>query len=222
MASAPRTPLTRDRVLGAALALADEHGIEAVTMRRLADSLGVEGMSLYHHVANKEAILDGLTELVFLEIQAAAPALDASPWKHQLRRRILAARSVLLRHRWAPALIESRPSVSLSQAQHADAAVGIMRAGGLSFDLIHHSMHALGSRLFGFSQEMNEDTDTDLSALVQLLPNLVAMLSEVAHDEPGATLGWCDDQTEFEFGLDVILDGVERLANGRHYETATN
>jgi AcrR family transcriptional regulator len=209
---ATRAPVTRDRVLAAALELADAHGIEAVTMRRVAESLGVEGMSLYHHVANKDAILDGLAELVFAEINATVVPLSDAGWKAQLRHRILSARSVLLVHPWAPALIESRPSFSFAQAVHADAAVGIMRAGGLSFDLIHHSMHALGSRLFGFSQEMNEDSDTDMTAMVSVLPNLVAMLSEVAHDEPGATLGWCDDQTEFEFGLDVILDGVERLA----------
>jgi AcrR family transcriptional regulator len=216
MASVTRTPLTRDRVLRAALELADAHGIDAVTMRRLAESLGVEGMSLYHHVANKDAILDGLAELVFVEINAAirpyGDATSAVAWKAQLRDRILTARSVLLRHPWAPALIESRPAIGLPQAQYADAVVGTMRAGGLSFDLIHHSMHALGSRMFGFSQEMNEETDTDLSPMADVLPNLVAMLSEVAHDDPGSTLGWCDDQTEFEFGLDVILDGVERLA----------
>jgi AcrR family transcriptional regulator len=212
MTSVTRVPVTRDRVLAAALELADAHGIEAVTMRRVAESLGVEGMSLYHHVANKDAILDGLSELIFAEINAAVVPLTEGSWKALLRHRILSARSVLLVHPWAPALIESRPAFSFAQAVHADAAVGIMRAGGLSFDLIHHSMHALGSRLFGFSQEMNEDSDTDMTAMVAVLPNLVAMLSEVAHDEPGATLGWCDDQTEFEFGLDVILDGVERLA----------
>jgi AcrR family transcriptional regulator len=212
MTSVTRVPVTRDRVLAAALELADAHGIEAVTMRRVAESLGVEGMSLYHHVANKDAILDGLSELIFAEINAAVVPLTEGSWKALLRHRILSARSVLLVHPWAPALIESRPAFSFAQAVHADAAVGIMRAGGLSFDLIHHSMHALGSRLFGFSQEMNEDFDTDMTAMVAVLPNLVAMLSEVAHDGPGATLGWCDDQTEFEFGLDVILDGVERLA----------
>jgi AcrR family transcriptional regulator len=216
MASTTRAPITRDRVLHAALELADTHGIDSVTMRRVAESLAVEGMSLYHHVANKDAILDGLAELVFVEINGAIrPHDEAAPndhWKAQLRDRILTARSVLLRHPWAPALIESRPAIGLPQAQYADAVVGTMRAGGLSFDLIHHSLHALGSRMFGFSQEMNEETDTDMTPMAEVLPNLVAMLSEVAHDDPGATLGWCDDQTEFEFGLDLILDGVERLA----------
>jgi AcrR family transcriptional regulator len=216
MASTTRAPITRDRVMHAAIELADAHGIDAVTMRRVAESLEVEGMSLYHHVANKDAILDGLAELVFVEINAAIRPHDDDAlnnyWKAQLRDRILTARSVLLRHPWAPALIESRPAIGLPQAQYADAVVGIMRAGGLSFDLIHHSLHALGSRMFGFSQEMNEETDTDMTPMAEVLPNLVAMLSEVAHDDPGATLGWCDDQTEFEFGLDLILDGVERLA----------
>jgi AcrR family transcriptional regulator len=214
MATTTRQPLTRERVLHAALRLADDHGLEAVTIRRVAESLGVEGMSLYHHVANKEAILDGLAELVFLEINAAVRPLSGVSWKQQLRHRILTARSVLLRHRWAPALIESRTDFSFAQVLYADAAVGTMRDGGVSFDLIHHSMHALGSRLFGFTQELNDDSGADLSPMAEVLPNLTAMLAEVAHDDPDSTLGWCDDQTEFEFGLDLILDGVERLAAG--------
>ncbi len=225
-----RAPLTRERVLRAALELADGAGITAVTMRRLADEVGVEPMSLYYHVPNKEAILDGIVDLVFREIDESAGAFEAgaieggtgsdavvdATWKASLRARILGARRVMLRHPWLPALLESRRELGLSQARYVDAVVGTLRSGGLSYDLIHHAMHALGSRMFGFTQELGDDASADASdteALAQMaahVPNLAAMLAVVAHDDPESTLGWCDDQYEFEFGLDLILDGLER------------
>ena len=108
-------------------------------------------------------------------------------------------------------------------ARYVDGSVGIMHAGGVSFDLIHHALHALGSRLYGFTQELRMDGDpsgeaaaaaseAELAQMMQLAPNLAAMLAEVVHDDPDSTLGWCDDQTEFEFGLDILLDGLERRA----------
>jgi len=214
--SRDRIPLTRDRVLHTAVKLADAHGIESLTMRRLADQLDVEAMSLYHHTPNKEAILDGLVDLVFAEIDEALQAEPDHPpaeWKVAVRERILTARATLLQHPWAPALIESRSAVGLSVAKYMDGVIGILHRGGLSYDLIHHGMHALGSRAMGFVQEMGEgDNASDVSQLTQmaeLLPNLVGMLAEVVHDDPASTLGWCDDQFEFEFGLDLILDGLE-------------
>ena len=238
-----RTPLTRDRVLAAAVELADEAGVASVTMRRLAEQVGVEPMSLYYHVPNKEAILDGIVDLVFREVEEVAgafedggapepgaleagafragaapeaPAIDAT-WKPALRERILAARRVMLRHPWVPALLDSRSELGLSQARYVDAVVGTLRSGGLSYDLIHHAMHALGSRMFGFTQELGDEAGSgnagDSEALAQMaehVPNLAAMLAVVAHDDPDSTLGWCDDQFEFEFGLDLILDGLER------------
>jgi AcrR family transcriptional regulator len=210
-----RTPVSRERVLRSAVALADEHGIEAVTMRRLAEELGIEAMSLYHHTPNKEAILDGIVDLVFEEMIAAQPTdADAGPWKQRLRSRILRSRLVLLRHPWAPALIESRTAPGLPMALYLDGSIAIMHEGGLSYDLIHHSMHALASRSFGYTREMSDSGggDAELEAMAAVVPHIVGMLAEVAHDEPGATLGWCDDQTEFEFGLDLLLDGIERKA----------
>jgi AcrR family transcriptional regulator len=219
-----REPLTKDRVLHAALALADAEGIEGVTMRRIADELDVEAMSLYHHLPNKEAVLGGVVDLIFIEVAhevadvvAAAPADTSANWKAALRARILTARSVLLRHKWAPPLIESHVAISMEIAKYMDGVIGIMHAGGLSFDLIHHAMHALGGRAMGFVQELG-DSDTSsadteqLKQMAQLVPNLAAMLAEVVHDDPESTLGWCDDQFEFEFGLDIILDGLERAA----------
>ena len=218
---AQRIPLSRERVLSTAVALADAHGTEALTMRRLAEELGVEAMSLYHHVPNKEALLDGVVDLVFAEIARELPAqLDVTPanWKSLVRSRILASRSVLLRHKWAPALIESRANSGMPYTQYMDGIIGMLHAGGLDWDLIHHGMHALGSRAVGFVQEVGEPEGANIPSHEQLdqmeplVPNIVAMLRVVVHDGRDLTLGWCDDQSEFEFGLDLILDGLERQA----------
>lgn len=228
-----RSTLTRARVLAEAVALADSEGLGALTMRSLARELGIEAMSLYHHVASKEDLLDGVAEVVVREILDAVGALEPAPedtppaeWKHALRRRILTARSVLLRHPWAPSVLETRTGFSPYVVRYHDALVALLHRGGLSYDLVHHAMHALGSRALGFSQELfdpggpggdpaaaPEPDDEDLLArLTDEAPHIVAMLAEVAHVDPDSTLGWCDDQAEFEFGLDLILDGLERLA----------
>ncbi|GAA4385339.1 TetR/AcrR family transcriptional regulator [Agromyces bauzanensis] len=222
--TARRAPLTRDRVLEAAVELADTAGIDGLTIRRLAVELGVEPMSLYYHVPNKEAILDGIVDLVFREIEEAVGGFvvaetDAA-WKTTLRTRILTAREVMLRHPWAPGVMDTRTELGLANARYVDAVVGILRSGGLSFDLIHHSLHALGSRMYGFSQELGAADDGSapdpevLAQMTEHVPHLAAMLSVVAHDDPDSTLGWCDDRFEFEFGLDLILDGIERRALG--------
>jgi AcrR family transcriptional regulator len=220
-AVASRPPLSRDRVLHAAVELADRDGIGALTMRNLAQELGVEAMSLYHHVRNKEAVLDGAVEVVVEELLTVADATSTPPadedWRAALRGRILAARTVLFRHPWAPAVIETRASMIPSVVRWFESVLAIMRAGGLSYDLAHHGLHALGSRALGFTQELfappEGEDDGSLDALAQLadeVPHLIAMVAETAHDDPDATLGWCDDQAEFEFGLDLLLDGLER------------
>lgn len=219
-----RAPLSRERVLQAAVSLADEAGIESLTMRRLAEELGVEAMSLYYHVANKEAILDGVVDVIVGEINEAVAAIDApsaaDDWKKAMRMRILAAREVLLRHRWAPEVIEERTNMSPQIILYFEGTLEIFHMGGFSYDLAHHAMHALGSRALGFTQELfepdestaQEDTpDAMLEAMADQLPHLVGMLSAIAHDDPESTLGWCDDQAEFLFGLDLILDGLDRL-----------
>jgi AcrR family transcriptional regulator len=215
-----RTPLSRERVLRAAVELADRDGIEGLTMRNLAHELDVEAMSLYYHVANKEAILNGIVEVLLDEINREVEQIEGSPaddWKTAMRARILAARRVLLRHRWAPEVIESRTTMSPAMVTYFDGLLAQFRQGGFSYGLAHHAMHALGSRALGFSQELFEpDGEEDQQAANAMLemadqfPNIVAMLSEVAHDDPDSTLGWCDDQFEFEFGLDLILDGLDR------------
>lgn len=219
-----QAPLSKERVLRAAVSLADAHGIESLTMRNLAEALGVEAMSLYYHVANKEAILDGVVEVVMGEIDEAVHSVDPSTplddWKTAMRARILAARQVLLRHPWAPGVFETRTTQSPAVLRYFDALLGLFRRGGFSYDLAHHALHALGSRALGFTQELfrPDANDTGGTAVPEIpeqmarqLPHLVEMLREVAHDDPDSTLGWCDDQAEFVFGLDLILDGLERV-----------
>jgi AcrR family transcriptional regulator len=226
-AEQPRVPLSRRRVLAVAVEIADRDGLDPLTMRRLAQELGVEAMSLYHHVANKEAILDGLVEVVMGEIQDAVNGVEApapeDDWRAALRSQILAARQVLLRHRWAPRVLETRTTMSPAVIGYFDGVLGILRAGGFSYDLAHHSLHALGSRALGFTQELFEPDDpnagdADATAMIEQMadrfPHIVGMLAEVAHDDADTTLGWCDDQFEFEFGLDLILEGLQRRRAG--------
>lgn len=183
--STPRVPLSKERVFRGAIAVADKGGIESLTMRRLAEELGVEAMSLYYHVTNKEAVLDGVVEAIGGEIESALGGFDIptdTDWRTSLRHRILTAREVVLRHRWAPAVIETRTTMTPTMMRYFDTSLGILRKGGFSVDLGHHAMHALGSRALGFSQEMFQP-ESDSQA----------------------------EDDVFEFGLDLILDGLDRL-----------
>jgi AcrR family transcriptional regulator len=221
--SEPRIPLSRERVLRAAVKVADEGGIESLTMRRLAEELGAEAMSLYYHVAKKEDVLDGIVDVIAREINDVVDRIDVpstgADWKTAMRQRILSAREVFLRHRWAPGVFETRTNTSPAVLQYYDAVLGLMRDGGFSYDLAHHALHALGSRALGFTQELFEpgggaDGEEAAAApedMADQFPHLVAMMVEVAHDDPDSTLGWCDDQFEFEFGLDLILDGLDGM-----------
>jgi AcrR family transcriptional regulator len=222
-----RAALSKDRVFRAAVEVADEAGISSLTMRALAQRLEVEAMSLYHHVADKNEILDGMVDVVLDEINVRVAEIgpvggDGWNWKTAVRDRILAAREVLLRHPWAPGVLESRTAMSATVMRYYDSLVGLLRQGGLSVSLVHHAMHALGSRALGFSQELfdpedNGDAGPDVAAimdgrLADQFPYIteIALIESANHDE-GSTLGWCDDQVEFEFGLDLLLDGLERL-----------
>jgi AcrR family transcriptional regulator len=211
----PRARLNRERVLRAAVELADGSGIESVTMRGLARRLGVEPMALYNHVANKEALLDGMVEIVWSEIHAATAEITGE-WKTAIRRRILAAREVLLQHRWAPRVLESQADMGAPAKRYFDSLIGMFRDGGFSYDLTHHALHALGTRALGFTHEPWNDSQpvSDLSLVARQMageyPNIAAMLEGVTYD-PDTTLGSCDDRLEFEFALDLILDGLERF-----------
>jgi AcrR family transcriptional regulator len=218
-----RTALSRERVLAAAVAIADTQGLKALTMRRLAGDLGVEAMSLYHHLPSKDALLDGIVEAVIVEIQASIPREDLGGWRAALRDRFLAARRVMLRHPWAPGLLTSRTAVPPVVYGYYDEIVGILVAGGFSYRLTHRALHAFGSMTLGFTQEMfspgepapgsgsgaASGADVDLGAMV---PHLAAMMeSEIMHAADDPALGWCDSQTEFEFTLDLLLDGLDRM-----------
>lgn len=219
----PRIPLSRERVLHAAITVADQGGIESLTMRRLAEELGVEAMSLYYHVANKEAVLAGVVDALVGEIEEAVGGFDVpsngADWKTTLRQRILTAREVMWRHPWAPGVIETRTTMSPVMLRYFDRLLGVLREGGFSNEQGHYGIHALGSRAFGFSQELFEPEDEDqaeedvslmLEQMSDQLPYLHDMLQEIAHDRPESVpLRWCDYQAEFEFGLDLILDGLE-------------
>jgi AcrR family transcriptional regulator len=230
---AGRAPLSRGRVLAAAIQRADDEGLAAVTMRSLAADLGVEAMSLYHHLPGKEGLLDGLVESILDEIREQTAVDDTGPddtgpddtgtdafdWRDAVRQRCLGARVVMVRHPWAPALITSRPSVPPSAYLHYEALLAEMIRGGLSYHLGHRALHALGSMVLGFVQEVftpdpgegahdPEAAEADFAAFAAFVPHLAAMVASELHAADDDPLGWCDSQAEFEFTLDLILDGL--------------
>ncbi|MFF1875307.1 TetR/AcrR family transcriptional regulator C-terminal domain-containing protein [Streptomyces sp. CB03911] len=222
--AARRAPLSRDRVLRAAVALADATGIEALSMRRLAQELGVVPMALYKHVANKEELLDGMVDAVVGGIDPP----DLGPdWRAAVRGRVLAAREALRSHPWAAQVIRSRSGPTPALLAHMDAVIGLFRTGGFSVDLTHHVMHALGGRILGFTQEVFDappgvapGTASDprageqaaaLRQLAERYPYVTELAGATAHDDGSVVGQGCDDQFEFEFALDLLLDGFERL-----------
>jgi len=223
-AKTSREPLSRERVLAAAVALVDAEGVQALTMRRLAAELGVEAMSLYYHLPGKESLLDGLVEQVLGEIAATVSRLDSSDkdWRTQLRQRFLAAREVMLRHPWAPGLIGTRSAIPAALYTYYDGILETMVGAGFSYRIAHRALHAFGSLPLGFAQEVfsptsagggleTETSGAEIAEMAQALPHLAAMVAAEVHDLTDPTLGWCDSQTEFEFTLDLLLDGLERL-----------
>jgi AcrR family transcriptional regulator len=212
----PRSPLTRERVLRTAVALADQGGIESLSMRKLAQALDVVPMALYRHFANKDELLNGLVDLVVGEID---PPLDGPDWKTAIRERILSARRALLRHPWASKVIESRTTPTPDVLGYMDSMIGLFRTGGFSLDLTHHAMHAVGSRMFGFTQEVFNDTaDVDPAAEAEMwgaiadkYPYIFEIFATISHEDASTVGPGCDDQFEFEFALDLMLDGLEKL-----------
>lgn len=209
-----RVRLNRERVLQAAVTLADEIGIDALSMRRLAQELGVVPMALYKHVENKEALLDGMVEVIVGEIDP--PVTDAD-WKSAVRMRVLSARQTLQRHPWARQAIESRVNKTPPVLDYMDSFIGMFLAGGFSVDLTHHVMHAIGGRMWGFTQELFDDSRATVAPpgmrqqLAERYPNIATMAASVQHEEESVVGSGCDDQFEFEFALDLLLDGFDRL-----------
>ena len=214
--TSPRTPLTRERVLRKAVALADERGLAELSMRKLAKELGVEAMSLYNHVANKGDLLDGMIDIVFGEIEPPAAGAD---WKGELRKRAVSTRAALLRHPWAVGEMEGRTSHGPSNLRVHDAVLGCLRAAGFSVEMTVHAMSVQDAYIYGFAlqqTDMSSETPEDFAAEAQRqmveyeglradYPNLFEVVGGYV-----AKAGY-DYESEFLFGLDVILDGLERL-----------
>ena len=210
----PRAPLNRERVLRAALALADENGIESLTMRELGLRLGVEAMSLYNHVANKDEILDGMIDLVVSEIDLPS---DTVGWKEAMRRRAISAQSVFFRHPWASGLIDSRESSGPARLRYFDWVLGTLRRAGFPLELTARAFSVLDSYIYGFGrQQLNmsagsgaepeETAEAFLRAVpADKYPYLRQMIVEHAMQS-----GY-DDTADFEFGLDLVLDGLQGL-----------
>ncbi len=224
-ADAPRrTPLSRERVLRTAVVLADDVGIESLSMRKLAQHLGVVPMAIYKHVANKDELLDGMVDVVVGEI---APPVAGTDWKSAVRRRVLSARFALLRHPWAAQVIESRTAPTPAVLEYLNSMIGIFREGGLSADLTHHVMHAMGSRMLGFSQELFAGppaADPPAQAVVarelaDRYPYVAEIAMAAAHTRESVVGPGCDDQFEFEFALDLLLDGIAGL-HGRNWTSS--
>jgi AcrR family transcriptional regulator len=209
----PRRRLSRQRVLRAAVAHADAGGLEALTMRQLAEMLQVAPMALYRHIAHKDDLIDAMIEVVFSEIGLPSGGAD---WKTAMRERALSLRDVLARHRWAIGLMESRRHPGPANLRHHDAVIGKLRAAGLDIAMAAHAYSVLDSYIYGFATtKMNLpfDTSTEVAAVAKDMlepfpaneyPNLVEFVTEHAM-KPGYDYG-----DEFEYGLDLILDGLER------------
>ena len=211
----PRTPLNTSRVLAGAVALADKIGIEAFTIRKLATELDVKPMTIYHHIANKEAILDGMVDIIFSEIDQ--PPTDTD-WKTAIRQRAQSARAVLAHHPWATPLMESRTTPGAVTLRHHEAVIGCFRRGGFSIAMTAHAYALIDSYIYGFAlqaanmpatggDEMADLAETIIDPLpADQYPHLVELTTEHVL-QPGYDFG-----DEFKFGLDLILDGLEAAA----------
>lgn len=205
-----RRKLSRDAILATALRLADEDGIEALSMRRLGQAMGVEAMSLYKHVAGKEDILDGISDLVMLEVDVPARGL---PWRTALRQSAISTHRALLKHPWASAVLESRSNPGPARMQYLDAVVSILLDAGFSLEDVARAFMAVDSHVYGFTLMVLawpfdlRDAPDQAAVLMdevfgETYPGLRAMAS-LAVSGPGVPI-------ELEFGLDLILDGLER------------
>jgi AcrR family transcriptional regulator len=211
-----RRRLSRERVLRAAIAHADAGGLEALTMRTLAEELGVAPMALYRHIANKDDLVDAMVDVVFSEIDLPA---STEGWKTAMRQRAISEREVLSRHRWAIGLMESRTNPGPANLRHHDAVIGTLRAAGFTTEMAAHAYSLVDSYIYGFAlTQMNLpfNTSAEVAEVAQNMlqpfplneyPNLVEFITEHAM-KPGYDYG-----DEFEYGLDVILDGLARARN---------
>jgi AcrR family transcriptional regulator len=215
----PRAPLSKERVLRAAVTLADRHGLESLSMRKLADELGVAAMSLYYYVPNKERLLDGMVDIVFSEIEP--PSTD-DDWKTAMRKRAISTREALGRHPWAVGEMEGRTDHGPANLRLHDGVLGCLRAAGFSIEMTVHAYSVQDAYIYGFAlqeRDMSSETSDDFAAEAQRQMHTYAdVLADYPHlvEVVGgyvAKAGY-DYATEFLFGLDLILDGLERLRDG--------
>jgi AcrR family transcriptional regulator len=210
----PRIPLSRERVLRAAIALADEGGIESLSMRKLGQQLGVEAMSLYNHVANKDDLLDGIVDAVTSQIEVPSGATD---WKEAIRRTAISSHDVFVRHRWACSLMMRRARVSPDRMRWMEAVLRTFREAGFSADMTHHAYHALDSHITGFTLWQVSMPFETKAELVDLAEGFLQQIPAdeypyvIEHAEQHIAPSSPDGKSEFEFGLDLILDGLEQL-----------
>lgn len=211
---AARVPLNRERVLRAAVSLADERGIDALTMRALGEQLGVEAMSLYYHVGNKEQLLDGMVDLVYGEIEQPSGELD---WQTALRRVAISARQAVSRHRWAIILMETRTRPGPANLRHHDSVIGCLRGAGFSIKQAIHAFSVLDSYVYGFAlQELTMPFETS-EEFVEVAESILAQFPADEYPHLAETItehvtkSGYDYAAEFEVGLELILDGIERL-----------
>ena len=215
--SEPRSRLSRERVLSAAIAHADAGGLDALSMRKLAEELDVAPMALYRHVANKDDLIDGMVDVVFSEVGLPSIGPD---WRTAMRQRAISLRDVLARHRWAIGLMESRRNPGPANLRHHDAVIGSLRAGGFDMAMVAHAYSVLDAYIYGFALTKTNlpfQSGDDVASMAQTMlepfpfdefPNLAAFVTEHIM-QPGYDFG-----DEFEYGLDLILDGLERARSG--------
>lgn len=209
-----RIPLSRNRVLSAAVRLADQDGLESLSMRKLAQEFGVVPMALYKHVANKEDMLDGMVDVIFGEIDLPPSGTD---WKTGMRRRAISARQVLASHRWAIGLTESRKKPGATNLRHHDSVIGCLREAGFSIEMAIHAYSALDSYIYGFAlqqQALPFDNREEVGEVAEIMlsqfpPDEYPYLNETIAEHINKS-GW-EYADEFEFGLNLILDGLQKL-----------
>ena len=209
----PRLPLSRDRILVAALELADQGGIESLTMRKLGQTLGFEAMSLYNHVANKDDVIDGLLDLVLDESEPPSPTGD---WDGAVRSSAVSVHAALRRHPWASAVLMAPGRLRPARLHYMDSLLGRLREAGFSAETTYHAYHVLDGHIFGFSlwEASHSYSDEDAAEMMAsfeqtITPDEYPYLRE--HGEQHFAEGPHHDVSAFEFGLDLILDGLRKI-----------
>ena len=206
-----RVPLSRERVLSSGVAFADEHGLDGLSMRRLGQELGVEAMSLYNHVANKDDLIGGMVDLVIAEAVLADPE---GAWRHELEQSCTSAYEAIERHPWSPSLMMTPDYVGPARLGFMDAILGTLTAAGFSDVMVHHAFHALDShivgtalRSFAYTVEPEDEEETARAFMATLPEGAYPYLIE--HIQWHAISDYAE-YTEFEFGLKLVFDALER------------